>query len=187
MKYRSNQFFKNYDGCIFEIFLTSSYDDDIVEGHIDFFDYIEQDGREVKKNLATINFFIFNIYNFEDMLFLADSISLDLEYVVNAYNFYGNNIGGMGSTAIIDELILYIEPKDYNEKLQIIKYFLVKTIEKLQIIGTGTLLFMSKALILNLNKTDKIYLINELLDINCIPIYQDENDVVLARNLEYIV
>ena len=46
---------------------------------------------------------------------------------------------------------------------------------------------MSKALILNLNKSDRIYLTNELLDINCIPIYQDENDVVLARNLDYIV
>lgn len=64
-----------------------------------------------------------------------------------------------------------------------IKYFLAKTIEKLQIIGTGTLLFMFKALILNLNKSDRIYLMNELLDINCIPIYQDESDVVLARNL----
>ena len=64
-----------------------------------------------------------------------------------------------------------------------IKYFLAKTIEKLQIIGTGTLLFMSKSLILDLNKSDRIYLINELLDINCIPIYQDESDIVLARNL----
>lgn len=52
-----------------------------------------------------------------------------------------------------------------------IKYFLAKTMEKLQIIGTGTLLFMSKALILDINKSDRIYLINELLDINCIPIY----------------
>ena len=64
-----------------------------------------------------------------------------------------------------------------------IKYFLAKTIEKLQIIGTGTLLFMSKALILDINKSDRIYLINELLDINCIPIYQDKSDIVLARNL----
>ena len=64
-----------------------------------------------------------------------------------------------------------------------IKYFLAKTIEKLQTIGTGTLLFMSKALILDINKSDRKYLINELLDINCIPIYQDESDIVLARNL----
>ncbi len=42
---------------------------------------------------------------------------------------------------------------------------------------------MSKALILDINKSDRIYLINELLDINCIPIYQDKSDIVLARNL----
>ena len=46
---------------------------------------------------------------------------------------------------------------------------------------------MSKALILNLNEPERILLINELLDINTIPIYQDANDVVLARNLDYIV
>ena len=117
------------------------------------------------------------------MLLLADSISGDLEYVASAYKGYCNEVGGIGSVAIIDDFTLIDEPKDFYEKTQMIKYFLAKTIEKLQIIGTGTLLFMSKALILDLNKSDRIYLINELLDINCIPIYQDESDIVLARNL----
>lgn len=185
MTYQYNQFSQKYEKIDFEIFLTSDYEyDDIIWGRIDFFEYLWQDEVEVKKFIASINFYIFNIYNIEDMLLLADSISGDLEYVASAYNIYCNEVGGIGSVAIIDEFNLTEEPKDLYEKIQIIIYFLEKTIEKLQIIGTGTLLFMSKALILNLNKSDRIYLINELLNINCIPIYQDENDVVLARNLD---
>lgn len=178
MTYQSNQFSQKYEIIDFEIFLKSDCEyDDIMLGRIDFFEYLWQDEVEVKKFIASITFYIFNIYKVEDMLLLADSISGDLEYVASAYNVYCNEVGGIGSVAIIDE------PKDFYEKTQMIKYFLAKTIEKLQIIGTGTLLFMSKALILDLNKSDRIYLINELLDINCIPIYQDESDVVLARNL----
>lgn len=188
MKHQLDQFSQKYEKVDFEIFLTSDYEyDDIIFGKIDFFEYLWQDNVEAKKFIASINFYIFNIYNIEDMLFLADSISGDLEYVASAYNIYCNEVGGIGSVVIIDKFNIIDEPKDFYEKIRIIKYFLAKTIEKLQIIGTGTLLFMSKALILNLNKSDRIYLINELLDINCIPIYQDESDVVLARNLDLIV
>lgn len=184
MIYQFNRFSQKYEEIDFEIFLTSDYEyDDIIVGRIDFFEYLWKDDVEVKKFIASINFYIFNIYNVEDMLLLADSISGDLEYVASAYNTYCNEVGGIGSVAIIDEFNLADEPKDFFEKTQMIKYFLAKTIEKLQTIGTGTLLFMSKALILDINKSDRKYLINELLDINCIPIYQDESDIVLARNL----
>ncbi|KXO15858.1 hypothetical protein LV469_05770 [Peptoniphilus sp. GNH] len=188
MTYQFNQFSQKHEIIDFEIFLTSDCEyDDIMLGRIDFFEYLWQDEVEVKKFIASISFYIFNIYNIEDMLLLADSISGDLEYVASAYNTYCNEVRGIGSVAIIDEFNLADEAEDFYGKIQIIKYFLVKTIEKLQIIGTGTLLFMSKALILDINKSDRIYLINELLDINCIPIYQDESDVVLARNLDLTV
>lgn len=184
MIYQFNRFSQKYEEIDFEIFLKSDCEyDDIMLGRIDFFEYLWQDEAEVKKFIASICFYTFNIYNIEDMLLLADSISGDLEYVASAYNIYCNEVGGIGSVAIIDDFNLIDEPKDFFEKTQMIKYFLAKTIEKLQIIGTGILLFMSKALILDLNKSDRIYLINELLDINCIPIYQDESDIVLARNL----
>ena len=188
MTYQFNQYSQKYKESSFEIFLTSDYEyDEIIWGKIDFYNYFFPGEVEVKKLISSLNFYIFNTYNLQDMLILADSISGDLEYVARAYNIYCNEVGGIGSTAVIDEFHIAVETNDFYEKIQIIKYFLAKTIEKLQIIGTGTLLFMSKALILNLNKSDRINLTNELLDINCIPIYQDENDVVLARNLDYIV
>ena len=184
MTYQSNQFSEKYEIIDFGIFLTSDCEyDDIMLGRIDFFEYLWQGEVEAKKFIASISFYIFNIYNIEDMLLLADSISGDLEYVASAYNIYCNEVGGIGSVAIIDDFNLIDDTKDFFEKIQMIKYFLEKTIEKLQTIGTGTLLFMSKALILDINKSDRKYLINELLDINCIPIYQDESDIVLARNL----
>lgn len=187
MTYQLNQFSRKYENIDFEIYLTSDYNfDEIIWGKIIFFDYPWEDGVEEKKHVAGINFYIFNTYNLKDMLVLADSISGDLEYVASAYNKYCDTGGGIGSIAVIDNFLIADEINDCYEKIQIIKYFLAKTIEKLQIIGTGTILFMSKALILDLNKSDRIYLINELLDINFIPIYQDENDVVLAGNLDYI-
>ncbi|EGS31504.1 hypothetical protein HMPREF9130_0908 [Peptoniphilus sp. oral taxon 375 str. F0436] len=48
MKYQSNQFSQKYEDASFEIFLTSSYDNDIVEGDIDFFDYIYKDDMQIK-------------------------------------------------------------------------------------------------------------------------------------------
>ena len=47
------------------------------------------------------------------MLLLADSISGDLEYVASAYNIYCNEVGGIGSVAIIDDFNLIDEPKDF--------------------------------------------------------------------------
>ena len=188
MTHQFKRFSKEYEKYNFEIFLTSAHEfDDVIEGRMFFFDSLDPAGLEVKNFKAIVNFYIFNIYNLEDILPLADSISSDLEYVASAYNIYCSEFGGMGSIAIIDEFYLTDETKGFNEKIQMIKCFLAKTIEKLQIIGTGTLLFMSKALIFSLNKSERIFLINELLDISCIPIYQDEKDVVLARNLDYSV
>lgn len=188
MAHQFNRFSQKYEKNDFEIFLTSAHDyDDVIKGKMVFFDHLCLDGVEAKKRIATINFYIFNIFDLEDMLPLADCISGDLEYVASAYNVYCNEFGGLGSIAILDEFILADDVHDSNEKIQIIKFFLAKTIEKLQIIGTGTLLFMSKALIFSLNKSERIFLINELLDISCIPIYQDESNVVLARNLDYSV
>ena len=187
MKHQCNQFSQEYEHFSFEILLSSSYDDDILEGSINFFDILYPDTKGTKKYIANIIFYIFNAYNLDEILLLADGISSDLEYVASAYGAYSNEAGGMGAVAIIDEFYLTEEAKNFYEKVQINKCFLIETIEKLQIIGTGTLIFMSKALILNLSKSERILLINELLDINFIPIYQDANDVVLARNLDYIV
>lgn len=188
MTHQFSRFSQKYEKYDFEIILTPAHEfDDVIEGRMVFFDYLDPDDLDVENFKATVNFYIFNIYNLEDILPLADGISGDLEYVANAYNIYCNEFGGLGSVTIIDEFYLTDEIIGFNEKIQMTKYFLAKTIEKLQIIGTGTLLFMSKALILDLNKSERILLINELLDIICIPIYQDENDVVLARNLDYSV
>lgn len=126
MKYQSNQFFQKYEDSSFEIFLTSSYDNNIVEGDIDFFDYIYKDGVQIKKNLAKINFFVFNTYNLEDMLLLADYVSSDLEYVASVYSMYSNEVGGIGSTAIIDEFNLIDDSKDCYEKYKLLHIFYLK-------------------------------------------------------------
>ena len=93
----------------------------------------------------------------------------------------------MGSVAILNNLKLYDPIDKTDEKIQIIKYFLAKTIEQFQIIGIRTLLFFSKDIIYNLDKIERVGLINELLSLKIIPIYQNSNDVILARNLDYIV
>lgn len=187
MKEQFNQYLEKYKYCNFEISLASNYDDDILEGIINFFDYNYNNNEEIKSDFASIEFFILNAYDLDNIVWLADHISSDLVYVASAYREYCNDIGGMGSVAIIDEFDLIDKSQNFEEKVQSIKFFLSKTIEKLQIIGTGTLLFMSKALILDLEASDRILLINELLDFNIIPIYQDSTDVVLARNLDYII
>ena len=187
MKEQFNQYLDKYKYSNFEISLASNYDDDILEGIINFFDYDYNNNVEIKLDFASVKFFIFNDYDLENIVWLADHISSDLVYVASAYREYCNDVGGLGSVAIIDEFNLIDKSQNFEEKVQIIKFFLSKTIEKLQIIGIGALLFMSKALILDLEVSDRIFLINELLDFNIIPIYQDSTDVVLARNLDYTI
>lgn len=187
MNNQSKQFSEKYEFCSFEITLGSSYHDDILEGNIYFFNYDFNGEEEVKVDLCNASFYIFNAYNLEDVVFLADHISSDLEFVASSFRNYCDDFLGMGSIVIIDELNLLEDLPVLNERILSIKYFLTNIMKNLQIIGTGTILFMSKSLILNLKESDRVILINSLLDLNIIPIYQDESDVVLARNLDYII
>ena len=93
----------------------------------------------------------------------------------------------MGSIAIIDEFNLSQNISGTYDIIKTAVYFLAKTIEKLQILGTGILLFTLEAISFNFNNLEKITMLNNLLDIMVIPIYQDEFDVVLVRNLEYTI
>mgnify|MGYP000066800182 CR=1 FL=1 len=68
MTYQSNQFSEKYEIIDFGIFLTSDCEyDDIMLGRIDFFEYLWQGEVEAKKFIASISFYIFNIYNIECM------------------------------------------------------------------------------------------------------------------------
>lgn len=185
MKNQLNQFFEKCEYCDFEIILRASYHEDILEGYINFFDYDFSYGNEEKINLSYTHFFIFNTYNLDDLVYLADNISSNIEYVASSYKNYCDDIAGLGTVIIIDELNVKKDFENINDKVKIIKYFLAKIMKKLQTLGIGTLLLMSKALNFNLTDSDRVILINELLDFNIIPIYQDRNDVILARNLDY--
>ena len=185
MKNQLNQFFEKCEYCDFEIILRASYHEDILEGYINFYDYDFICSNEEKIDLSYTHFFIFNIYNLDDLEYLADHISSDIEYVASSYRNYCDDIAGLGTVVIIDELSVKKDFENRNDKVKIIKYFLAKIIKKLQTLGIGTLLLMSKALNFNLTDSDRVFLINELLDFNIIPIYQDCNDVILARNLDY--
>lgn len=181
MKNQLNQFFDKCEYLDFEIIIKASYHEDILEGYINFFDYI----NEEKNDLSYANFFIFNTYNLDDLVYLSDHISSDIEYVASFYKNYCDNIAGLGTVVILDEFNVKNNFENLNDRVKVIKYFLAKIIKKLQTLGIGTLLFMSKALDFNLTDSDRVILINELLDFNIIPIYQDYNDVILARNLDY--
>lgn len=185
MKNQLNQFFDKCKYLDFEIIIKASYHEDILEGFINFFDYDFDHANEEKIDFSYAHFFIFNTYNLDDLEYLADHISSDIEYVASSYKNYCDNIAGLGTVLIIDEFNVKNNFENLNDRVKIIKYFLAKIIKKLQTLGIGTLLFMSKVLDFNLTDSDRVILINELLDFNIIPIYQDYNDVILARNLDY--
>ena len=187
MNIHSKQFSEFYQYTNYEINLINSYDPDILNGYITFYDCTYKNNYEIKKTILDIKFIIINSFSIEDICTIADSISGDLEYVTSAYRNYCNDISGLGSVVIIEDLNIKKRVESLDHKIQLIKYFLTKTIEALQIIGTGTLLFQSKSIDLYLKNPGRIRLINQLLDIGIIPIYQDFNDVVLARNLDYII
>lgn len=188
MKNQSNIYSKKYEFFDFDILLTSfGGDDNILKGSIKYFKCDHNNDRNLKKDIANISFYIFNTYDLNDMLLLADSISSYSEYIASAYYKYSDDFGAMGSIAIIDEFNLSQNISGTYDIIKTAVYFLAKTIEKLQILGTGILLFTLEAISFNFNNLEKITMLNNLLDIMVIPIYQDEFDVVLVRNREYTI
>lgn len=194
MNIQLNKFSLKYEHSSFEIILKEYIETSILECNISFFNYNYESNNEARDYILDINFYLINSYDMNDVYDLADSISADAENVVSAFKNYCDTLSGMESVAILNNLKLYVSNlKLYvsidktDEKIQIIKYFLAKTIEQFQIIGIGTLLFFSKDIIYDINKIERVGLINELLSLKIIPIYQNSNDVILARNLDYIV
>lgn len=187
MNIQLNKFSLKYEHSSFEIILKEYIETSILECNISFFNYNYESNNEARDYILDINFYLINSYDMNDVYDLADSILADAENVVSAFKNYCDTLSGIGSVAILNNLKLYVSIDKTDEKIQIIKYFLAKTIEQFQIIGIGTLLFFSKDIIYNLNKIERVGLINELLSLKIIPIYQNSNDVILARNLDYIV
>ena len=185
MSDRYKQFSQKYEYVIFSISLMDSADDNILNGNINFTEDVFREGEELVRNLVDISFLISNSYDMEDIHLLADRISGDLEYVAGAYCRYCDSVSAVGSVAIIEDMVLHENADNSNEEIQLIKYFLARAMEQLQIIGVGTVLFMTKALIPNINKSERIYFIDGLLRMNFLPIYQDYFDVVMARSLDY--
>lgn len=57
--------------------------------------------------------------------------------------------------------------------------------EQLQIVGVGTVLFLTRALMPTTDKYQRIDFIDQLVRMKILPIYQDASDVVIARNMDY--
>lgn len=182
MNNQLKKFFNNYELLQYEIKLQNDLEFDFLNGIMEFYDHDELDSKLI---IAEINFTIFNSYNMEYFYDMADSISVDFEYVASTFNRYCDDIVSIGSIAIIDTLVINEEISYIKDKVQVIKKLLNMAIEALSIIGTGTILLMTKALILDANINERLILIDELLKIGFLPICEDETDVVIARNLEY--
>lgn len=82
-------------------------------------------------------------------------------------------------------MILHENVGDANGEIQQVKYFLGRAMEQLQIIGVGTVLFMTRALMPAIDKYQRIDFIDQLVRMKILPIYQDASDVVMARNMDY--
>lgn len=187
MNIQLNKFYHKYEQSSFEIILKEYIETSVLECNISFFNYNYESNNEARDYILDINFYLINSYDLNDVYDLADSISSDAENVISAFKNYCDTLSGIGSVAILNNLKLYDPIDKTDEKIQIIKYFLTKTIEQFQIIGIGTLLFFSKDIIYDINRIERISLINELLSLKIIPIYQNSDDVILARNLDYLV
>lgn len=187
MKKQLNQFLEKFDDSTAKIELEESYDMDFLEGNIKFsyYDYI--DNKDCYIDLVRINFIVINSNDMDDIHDIADSVSGELEFTVSAYKRYCSNIASFGSVAILEDFHFYDSIDDNISKIGAIKYFLSRTMELFQTIGIGTLLFMSRVLLNDIKDIERVELINELLKIKAIPVYQNSYDVVLARNLEYII
>ncbi len=187
MKRQLNQFLEKFADSTAKIELEESYDMDFLEGNIKFsyYDYI--DNRDCYIDLIKIDFIVINSYDMEDVYDIADSVSGELEFTVASYKNYCSNITAIGSVAILENFHFYDSIDNNSSKIQAVKYFLSRTMELFQTIGIGTLLFMSRVLINDIKDDERIELIDELLKIKAIPVYQNSYDVVLARNLDYII
>lgn len=183
MKNQSNQFLQKYKDSFFDIFLSNGDEPELLEGNINFYNYIEEDNEYIKNILAIVKIYTFNTYELKDLFYLADGISGDLLYVISAYCNYCDLYNGAGSITIIDQICIYEDIDNFVQEIKVIQWILLKSIKLLQILGTGTLLFMTKALVLDVEKCKRIKLIENLIDSNILPIYQDNIDVVMAINL----
>lgn len=187
MKKQLNQFLEMFADSTAKIELEESYDLDFLEGNIKFsyYDYI--DNKDCYIDLVRIHFIVINSNDLDDIHDIADSVSGELEFTVAAYKHYCSNIASLGSVAILEDFHFYDFIDNNSNKIQAIKYFLSRTMELFQTIGIGTLLFMSRALINDIKDDERVELIDELLKIKAVPVYQDYHDVVLARNLDYTI
>lgn len=183
MKNRSKKFFNDYEFMQYEINLQNDIDFDFLTGTMTFFYYDESDSQKI---IAEVLFTIFNSFEMDYFYDMADSISGDFEYVASAFNNYCEDIASIGSITIIDELIIKDEFTEIQEKISVIKNLLKLVTDAFSIIGIGIILLMTKTLILNSSANDRVLLIDGLLEIGFLPIYEDETDVVIAKNLEYI-
>lgn len=159
----------------------------ILNGSIIFKLYHFDDNENMHEiKLGSIRFYIFNTFSKYEFLDCADSISGDLLYVASAFSLYASNEDYWGSKMIIDDMSFDIEELNFKEKLYIIELFLKIVNDIFEIIGITFVLFMTKALMLKINIDECRVLLNSLIRKGFIPIYQDEIDIVVGKNITYI-
>ena len=179
MKYLND--YENLEPSI-NIVPDSDFDYQLLDGNITFSQYKEEEISEV----VEIIFSIFNSYEAEEFWDMADSISGDFEFVASTYNDYCTDITENGSIAIIDNFIFHSPIEELGEKLHLISVCLKALNNIFRILGIDRIVFMTKSIIMDLKIQDRRSLVNEVLKMGYIPIYQDKNDVVVAKNLNYL-
>ncbi len=184
----SDIFSLKVDDIDFQIIISKEDFSDykILQGEIIFNSYQYDDENMNEIEVGRINFYIFNTYSNDEFIYCADAISGDLYYVAYAYNLYASDEDYWGSKMIIDNLYFGIEELTSEEKLFIIELFLKVVNDIFETMGTTIVLFMTKALMLNIKIQDSKILLDNLVRIGFIPIYQDEIDFVFGKNITYL-
>lgn len=178
-QYRKSSDADNWD---YKITIHNEIDLDVLYAKIEFYDSMSE---SLDNPFAIAHLVILTGIELEDIHYAADAISGDLEYVASALHAYSKNITFFGSTAILDEMKIIGEPRTQDSRIILIRNLLEQIADAFRILGTGCILFMTKALMLQADNSTRRELINELIKTSYIPISQDETDVVLAKSLAF--
>lgn len=179
-----NQYRKSSDtdNWYYTITMDNEIDLDAIYAIIEFHDSMSETSDNP---FAIAHLVILTGFELEDIYYVADAISGDLEYVASALRAYSKDIIFLGSTAILDEMKIIREPRAQDSRIILIRNLLEQIADAFRILGTGCILFMTKALMLQADNSTRRELINELIKTSYIPISQDETDVVLAKSLAF--
>lgn len=183
---------KIYETDVFQMWIGGGLEDEegILTGTIDFYNYVENENIENTENFENkfchVRFYIFDCYSPKEFWWLSDSISSDLEYVASSFFIYADNIESIGSIMVIDEIKIFDKLEKDSERIKLIRYILSRIVEIFTTLGTGMILFMTKALMLDCSNTVRRKLVNEIMKEGFVPIHQDDIDVVCGKNLNLL-